>query len=105
MLRRFSGPATGRNFTPSGAHGIAVLVALAWFGLTARPLAHEGHEDAPAPAATAGLPRLATTSDAYELVAVVDGERLTIYLDRFADNAPITDAGITVTINDETAAA
>jgi RND family efflux transporter MFP subunit len=48
---------------------------------------------------------LATTSDAYELVAVVDGERLTIFLDRFVDNTPVTDANITVTINDESVAA
>ena len=36
---------------------------------------------------------------------MLDGQRLTIYLDRFEDNAPVTDARITVSINDETVAA
>ena len=36
---------------------------------------------------------------------MLDGQRLVIYLDRFEDNAPVTDAQITVSINDETMAA
>jgi len=47
------------------------------------------------------LPRLVASSEAYELVAILNDERLTIYLDRFEDNAPVTDANITVTVNDE----
>jgi hypothetical protein len=52
-----------------------------------------------------GHPRLVASSEAYELVAILEGERLTIYLDRFEDNAPVTDAAITVTIDDETVVA
>jgi hypothetical protein len=40
-------------------------------------------------------------SEAYELVAVLKGDRLTIYLDRFEDNTPVTDAKITVMIEGE----
>src|SRR5262249_55972991 len=36
-----------------------------------------------------------------ELVATLNGQRLTIYLDRFEDNAPITDAAITVLADGE----
>ena len=72
--------------------------------LTVSSLAHEGHDLAPAPesAAPASLPRVAVTSELYELVGVVDGLRLTIYVDRFQDNAPVSDADINVTINDTT---
>lgn len=59
----------------------------------------------PAAAATGSLPRLATKSEAYELVAILDGERLTIYVDRFEDNSAVTDATVTVTIDGEPVAA
>jgi cobalt-zinc-cadmium efflux system membrane fusion protein len=102
MPRRFSGPGTGRNFTPFGAYGLGVL-AVALCLATVFAVAHEGHdnEQAPAVATAPGLPRLVTASEAYELVAVLEGERLKIYLDRFEDNSPVADANITVTINDE----
>ncbi len=66
--------------------------------------AHEGHDLVAAEAATTakGSPRLALNSENYELVAILSGLRLTIYLDRFNDNIPVTDAAIAVTINDET---
>jgi cobalt-zinc-cadmium efflux system membrane fusion protein len=69
--------------------------------------AHEGHDLASvdASAASRSQPRLATDSEIYELAAVLDGQRLVIYLDRFEDNAPVTDAHITVSINDEMVAA
>lgn len=69
--------------------------------LMAGPLAaHEGHDHgAPAaPVTTAGTPRIALHSDAYELVGVVRGARLTLFLDRYADNEPVTDARIIVSI-------
>lgn len=61
---------------------------------------HEGHDHgAPPPAAvTAASPRVTAQSDAYELVGILRGERLALYLDRFATNEPVTDARITVTI-------
>lgn len=62
--------------------------------------AHEGHDHgAPAaPVTTAGTPRIALHSDAYELVGVLRGTRLTLFLDRYTDNAPVTDARMTVSI-------
>jgi membrane fusion protein, heavy metal efflux system len=103
MRRLFPGPVTDRTLTPLGASSLAIVLlvlALLAAGLAA---AHEGHDDAqPAVASGAqGLPRLVATSEAYELVAILNDERLTIYLDRFEDNAPVTDANITVTINEE----
>jgi membrane fusion protein, heavy metal efflux system len=66
-------------------------------------IAHEGHdlETAEAAGASRSLPRLVAGSESYELVAVLESPRLIIYLDRFEDNSPVTDAKITVTINEE----
>jgi len=41
---------------------------------------------------------VALHSDAYELVGILRGDRLTLFLDRYAGNAPVTDAGLVVTI-------
>lgn len=71
------------------------------FLLSVAPLAaHEGHDHGapPAPVATSGSPRIALHSDAYELVGVLRGDRLTLFLDRYAGNAAVTDAGLVVTI-------
>jgi membrane fusion protein, heavy metal efflux system len=75
--------------------------------LTTPSVAHEGHDLALAQdhPPTASLPHVAITSELYELVGVLDGLRLTIYLDRFQDNVPVTDATINVTINDKPQAA
>jgi hypothetical protein len=68
--------------------------------IAAAAVAHEGHDHgAPPPAAvTTSNPRVTAQSDAYELVGVLRGDRLGIYLDRFASNEPVTDARITVTV-------
>jgi hypothetical protein len=79
----------------------AVAVGLGLlFPLSGPGLAHEGHDHgAPAPVAAAmASPRVALHSDAYELVGVLSGDRLGLYLDRFATNEPVTDAGIEVTV-------
>lgn len=60
-------------------------------------VAHEGHDDAPETApGVAGAPRLAVHSDLFELVAVVEHGAMTLYLDRYASNEPVTDAKIEV---------
>jgi hypothetical protein len=74
------------------------FVAAAFFVLPVS--AHEGEDHgAPAaatqPAAEVG-PRAATATDLFELVAVASGDRLTLYLDRFATNEPISGAKIEV---------
>jgi hypothetical protein len=69
---------------------LAVLLATAslvsWAG--------EGHDHGEAPAAAGGpaKPRFAATSEAFELVGVVNGKNITLYLDHAADNSPVKDA-------------
>src|SRR5215213_2962607 len=108
MSFRFSRSALCRSFAAFRA-GIALFLAGAMLCLLVpQAIAHEGHDHSDAPAMlpmVGGLPRLSTSSEAYELVAVLDGGRLTIYLDRFEDNAPVTDAMIVVSIDGEAVAA
>lgn len=61
-------------------------------------LAHEGHDHgAPPPAPSAALaPRVEAHSESFELVAVLEGGKLIVYLDRFATNQPVTDAAIEI---------
>ena len=75
--------------------GLGLLTTIA-----ATAVAHEGHDHGtPPPAAvTTNNPRVTAQSDAYELVGVLRGDRLGIYLDRFASNDPVTNAKITVTV-------
>lgn len=54
-----------------------------------------GHDHDAAPAASGpALPRFAASSADFELVGVLDGLQLTLYLDRYADNAPVIGADI-----------
>lgn len=59
-------------------------------------LASEGHDHGEAPPAAAGaaLPRFTATSDDFELVGVLSGQHLMLYLDRTATNEPVTQARI-----------
>ncbi len=41
-------------------------------------------------------PRTSTQTDEFELVAVLEGKKLTLYLDRFTTNEPVADAEIEV---------
>jgi membrane fusion protein, heavy metal efflux system len=86
----------------SGRHLAALAALLCWMA-AAPATPHEGHDLEPAEAAVAsrGLPRLVANSESYELVAVLEGPRLIVYLDRFGDNSPVTDAHMTVTVNEE----
>lgn len=66
-------------------------------GLAAAPaMALDGHDPAQEAAAATALPRFAARSDAFELVGVLDGKRLTLYLDHAADNTPVDDATLEV---------
>ena len=79
----------------------AVLAGLCLLTILATAaLAHEGHDHgAPPPAAApTSTARVTAQSDAYELVGILRGERLALYLDRFATNEPVTDAKIAVTV-------
>ena len=66
-----------------------------------RAKAHEGHDHGPSEAVAGQLaPRVSARSEVFELVGILRGERLVIYLDRFASNEPVTTADIAVTIGD-----
>ncbi len=69
----------------------ACLASAAW--------AHGGedHGDGTVPAATGDVaPRAFAQSEAFELVAVLSDGKLTLYLDRYADNAPVPDAEVEI---------
>ena len=65
------------------------LVCIAWAGPGD---GHDHGESAASAPAAAALPRFATVSEAFELVGVVDGSRLTLYLDHAPTNEPVKDA-------------
>ena len=96
-----------RNFLAGLVRTVLVVVLLALTGQEAH--AHGGedhsHGDQPVTAVTTAQPRVSAQSGTYELVGILQGERLTIYLDRFADNAPVTDANMEVLVGDETVTA
>jgi len=55
------------------------------------------HAAEPAPVAIeSSLPRTSAKSEEFELVAVLDDNRLTLFLDHYASNAPVVDARIEV---------
>ena len=78
----------------------AILAATLLVPMT-RPSAHEGHDHGPPQAATGpAAPRITVHSETYELVGILKGDQLVIYLDRFASNEPVTAATVAVTIGD-----
>ena len=83
------------------------LVALGIVAALLSPPTHAGeghdhdHSDATSAPAGTALPRFAAVSETFELVGVLDGKQLTLYLDRAADNAPVTDARIELEIAGE----
>lgn len=91
-----------------GALARNFLGAIAWLSVTAlaadldRARAHEGHDHGDKPAAEAGVltsPRVVAASESYQFVGVVEGEVLVVYLDRAADNEPVTTATVDVTLD------
>ena len=59
-----------------------------------------GHDHGDAASATVGqaLPRFSAVSETFELVGVLSGKQITLYLDRFADNSPVRGAQIELEI-------
>jgi cobalt-zinc-cadmium efflux system membrane fusion protein len=65
--------------------------------------AHEGHDhdDSGRAAITAvAFPRTTSSSELYEAVGILRGDRLTFYIDRFATNEPVVGATVSVTVGD-----
>ena len=80
--------------------GLGLGLALLASALAADEHGHDhGHDHgAPAPEASGALPRFAAVSDDFELVGIVNGTHVALYLDRFEDNAPVTGARIELEI-------
>lgn len=84
---------------------LAAVLALSGALLTPPAQAHEGHDDGPAAPTGQAHPRFALESEAFELVGVLQGQRLAIYLDRHASNEPVNDAKIELQLGDASYAA
>ena len=78
---------------PTPTRLAAALAALLF--TTAAP-AHEGHDHGAPEVATDWAPRATARSRDFDLVAVLAGTELVLWLDRARDNAPQTDAVIEV---------
>lgn len=64
--------------------------------------AHDGHDDGAVAAPTGErLPRFTLASEAFELVGVLDGQRLALYLDRFTSNEPVQGARIELQLGEQ----
>ena len=87
------------SLTFIAALGIAAAALLPSAALAGPGHDHD-HGDAAPLAAGPANPRFAATSELFELVGVLDGRRITLYLDRTADNAPVTGARIELEIAD-----
>ena len=80
-------------------HTLATLLVAAL--LVASPgWAGKGHDRGEAAPAIGGqaLPRFSAVSETFELVGVLSGKQITLYLDRFADNSPVRGAQIELEI-------
>ena len=78
---------------PAALCAAAILAASpAWAG--------PGHDHGDAAPAAVGqaLPRFSAMSETFELVGVLNGKQITLYLDRFADNSPVRGAQIELEI-------
>lgn len=81
---------------------VATFMALIFTLLSPMAIAGAGHDHGEAAPQTQGaaLPRFVAVSEDLEMVGIVNGKQLTIYLDRFKDNSPVNDAQIEINIAD-----
>ena len=70
------------------------LVLPAWAGGDSS----DGHSHGPAaaPVTTPMAPRAVAATEEFEVVAILDGKQLQVYVDRFASNAPVTKAKVEI---------
>jgi hypothetical protein len=71
---------------------LLVTALLWWFGNAIAGPGHDHGDEATASSGGVALPRFAATSELFELVGVLNGSRLTLYLDHADTNAPVKDA-------------
>lgn len=55
---------------------------------------HDHGDEAPTAAAGPASPRFEAHSDLFEVVGVLEGDELSVFVDRFADNAPVLKAKV-----------
>jgi hypothetical protein len=55
---------------------------------------HDHGDEAPAAAAGPVSPRFEAHTDLFEVVGVLEGDELSVFIDRFADNAPVLKAKV-----------
>jgi hypothetical protein len=81
-------------------HTLAALLVAATILLGWPAWAGEGHDHGDAAPAAVGqaLPRFSAVSETFELVGVLRGKQITLYLDRFGDNSPVGGAQIELEI-------
>src|SRR3954451_7922032 len=85
-----------------GALRAAAFMTAVFLG-SAAALAHGGedHGEKPAATVTAAQPRVSIHSEQYELVGILRGPWLDVYLDHLGTNEPVTGAKIAITIGDK----
>jgi membrane fusion protein, heavy metal efflux system len=78
-------------------HRLLALLMVVWLAMPAA-LAHDGHDHGapPTPISTTIAPRIDASSDVFELIGVLRGGKLTLFVDRFITNEPVTDAQVEV---------
>jgi len=86
----------GRPLVAGPVIAFLLFAAMAVFSVAQ---SHEGHDHGvpPLTAPTAVAPRMEASSESFELVGIVRGEAMILFLDRFSSNEPITRATIDVT--------
>jgi len=97
----FHAPSAKDFFMPLVSAAALRACALALVLFTSSPVpAHEGHDHGaePPPAPVAAAPRAEAVSKRFELVAVVAGADLVLYLDDVTTNAPVAGAGLAVSM-------
>jgi len=86
--------------------GPLVLALALAASLISAVLAHEGHDHGPPPPPlpVTVQPRVVAESESYQLVGIARGAELTIFLDRYGTNEPVTNATISILSGAETIA-
>lgn len=81
-----------------------VLAALAMIASASLAIAHgdEDHGAAATPVGVSIAPRMEAATETLELVAAAKADDLTIWIDGFADNVPVTGATVSVTVDGKT---
>lgn len=81
--------------------GLVGLLVFCTFAAIGSSLAHEGHDhgddDKKVEEVEVADPRFAVETALFQLVGHAQGQKLTLYLDQFADNAPVETAVVDVT--------